>query len=162
MNYSWTLVGQRKAVPYENPRGRRMNVLAALVQDGPNPSLTWDMQPRTLRSSDLLLFLPGIPRQPDTPLVVVLDNAGMHRSKAVKAALPGLWRQGIYLYYLPPYSPKLNAVERVFGAIKHYDLPERRYTTDAALEEALEAAFTRYEARLIAKPAPQPGLSRCW
>jgi len=56
--------------------------------DGPQPSLTWDMQPRTLRASDLLAFLPGIPRQPDTPLVVVLDNAGMNRSKMVKAALP--------------------------------------------------------------------------
>lgn len=158
MNCSWTLVGRRKTVPYENPQGRRMNVLAALVTDGPHASLTWDMQPRTLRASDLLLFLPGIPRQPDTPLVVVLDNAGMHRSKAVKAALPALWKHGIYLYFLPPYSPKLNAIERVFGAIKHYDLPERRYTTDTALEEALDAAFTHYETRLLARTAPQPGL----
>jgi putative transposase len=159
VNYSWTLHGQRKAVPYENPCGRRMNVLAALVCDGSHPSLTWDMQTRTLRAADLLAFLPGIPRQPTTPLVVVLDNAGMHRSKAVKAALPALWRQGIYLYYLPPYSPTLNAIERVFGVIKHYDLPERRYPTDAALEEALDAAFARYETRLLAKTTPQPGLA---
>lgn len=159
MTYSWTLLGQRKVVPYENPGGRRVNVLAALVKDGPQPSLTWDMQPRTLRASDLLAFLPGIPRQPKTPLVVVLDNAGMHRSTAVKAALPALWRQGIYLYHLPPYSPKLNAIERVFGAIKHDDLPERRSTTDAALEEALDAAVARYETRSLAKSAPQPGLA---
>jgi len=136
-----------------------MNVLAALVRDGPHPSLTWDMQPRTLRASDLRAFLPGIPRQPETPLVVVLDNAGMHRSKDIKAALPDLWKHGIYLYYLPPYSPKLNAIERVFGVIKHYDLPERRYATDTALEEALDAAFTRYETHLLAKTTPQPGLA---
>ena len=34
--------------------------------------------------------------------MVVLDNAGIHTSKVVKAARPGLAKLGIYLYYLPP------------------------------------------------------------
>ncbi len=159
MSYSWTLRGQRRRVPYENPRRRRVNVLAALVVDGPTPSLTWDQAPRTLTTADLLAFLDGIPRPAGQPLVVVLDNGSIHVSRLVKAALPALWAKRIYLYYLPPYSPELNAIERVFGAIKHHGLPERTYTTLTALETAIDAAFSRYEDQLLAKTTPQSGLA---
>jgi len=160
VSYSWTRCGERKHLPYENPQGRRLNVLAALVRDDPSPSLTWDTAPRSLTSADLLAFLPGIPRRTDRPLVVVLDNASLHRSGTVRAALPTLWAQRIYLYFLPPYSPELNLIEPVFRVVKHNDLPERSYTTDPALEDAVDAAFTRYEDRhyAAAKARIQPGL----
>ncbi len=156
MTYSWTRRGQRKRIPYENPQGRRLNVLAALVKQEPSPSLTWDAAPRTLRSSDLLTFLPTIPRRTDVPLVVVLDNASLHRSAVVQAALPALWAQRIYLYFLPPYSPELKAIEPVFRVIKHQEMPERTYTTDAAVDDAFAAYETRhYDA---AKAHIHPGL----
>lgn len=41
-------------------------------------------------------------------LVVVSDNASFHRSWKMQEALPVRWVQGIYLYYLQPYSPDLN------------------------------------------------------
>jgi hypothetical protein len=157
VSYSWTLRGQRKRVPYENPQGRRVNALAALVVDGPQPSLTWDQAPRTLTSADLLAFLAGIPCPPNRPLVVVLDNGSLHRSAVVRAALPALWAQRIYLYYLPPYSPELNAIERVFRSIKYDELPERSYCTLPALELAVDEAFGHYEDRLLAKTTPQSG-----
>lgn len=160
MTYSWTKHGQRNRIPYENPQGRRRNVLAALVKQDPSPSLTWDSAPRTLRSADLLAFLPGIPRRTDIPLVVVLDNGSLHRSAVVKAALPTLWAQRIYLYFLPPYSPELNEIEPVFRVIKHQEMPARTYTTDAALADAIDTAFTAYETRHYnaAKVRMQPGL----
>ena len=157
MSYSWTLRGQRKRVPYENPQGRRVNALAALVRDGPTPALTWDQAPRTLTSADLLAFLPAIPRPADQPLVVVLDNGSLHVSKVVKAARPALWAQRIYLYYLPPYSPELNAIERVFRSIKYDELPERTYPSLPALEAAVDDAFTHYDDRLLAKTTLQSG-----
>jgi hypothetical protein len=144
VSYSWTLRGQRKRVPYENPQGRRVHALAALVVDGPTPSLTWDQAPRTLTAADLLAFLPAIPRPADQRLVVVLDNGSLHVSKVVKAALPALWAKRIYLYSLPPDSPELNAIERVFRSITYTDLPERTYTSLPALAAAVADAFTHY------------------
>jgi DDE superfamily endonuclease len=160
VTYSWTRRGERKRIPYENPQGRRRNVLAALVKVGPSPSLTWDSAPRSLRSSDLLAFLPAIPRRTDVPLVIVLDNASLHRSAVVAAALPALWAQRIYLYFLPPYSPELNDIEPVFRVIKHQEMPERTYTSDTALEAAVDQAFTAYETRHydLAKARIHPGL----
>lgn len=156
MSYSWTLPGQRKRVPYENPQGRRINVLAALVADGPQPSLTWGQEQHgALVAEQLLDFLHHLPRLPDKPLVVVLDNGSMHVNWVVKEARLALRRQRIYLYYLPPYSPKLNRIEATFGVIKRQELPRRSYATLAALEQAIDDAFTAMETKLLAKTTPQ-------
>ena len=156
MTASWTPRGSRKRVAYENPQGRRVNVLAALVAEGRQQSLTWGRERGSLVAVQFVAFLSEIPRQAERPLVIVLDNGSIHVSHVVKAARTELQRRGIYLYFLPPYSPELNRIEPVFKAIKHYDLPERRYTSWTALEDAIDAAFTRYDQRL-GKSVDQPG-----
>lgn len=150
VTYSWTAAGTRKALPYENPCGRRVNAIGLLIQDGAAPGLFWDAAPRSLTSQDLLVVLQAIPR-PQGRLVVVLDNGSIHGSRVIQDALPELKAQGIELYYLPPYSPELNAIEAVFGGIKAHGLPERRYPTVPALLEAVNTAFAQAEARLLAR-----------
>jgi putative transposase len=148
VNYSWTPAGMRKAQPYENPCGRRVNAIGILIAGGPGPMLIWDKVPRSLKSEDLLLVLQDVPKCKGR-LVVVLDNGSMHVSHVIKEALPELKQQGIAFYYLPPYSPELNAIERIFGGIKHHDMPERSYATVDALMDAVDQAFTAAEARLV-------------
>jgi putative transposase len=148
------LPGQRKAVPYENPCGRRINAVGILIPEGPESCLIWDHVPRSIRSEDILAMLEGIPRR-GVPIVVVLDNAQTHRSKVIQAAQVELAAQQIEFYYLPPYSPELNAIEAVFGGIKHHDLPERRYAELDHLGQAINQAFTHAEARLLARHPQQ-------
>lgn len=155
---SWAAAGTRKRMPYENPCGRRVNALGILIPEGPEPMLLWDSAPRSLTSHDLLALLPEVPRRTER-LVVVLDNGSIHTSRVLKDALPTLQQQGIDLYYLPPYSPELNAIEAVFGGIKRHGLPERRYTSIPALLEAIDTAFAEAEARLLAKHHSQHQLS---
>jgi hypothetical protein len=137
-------------VPYENPCGRRINAVGLLLPYGPDPSLIWDQVPRSIRSEDILAMLEGIPRR-GVPIVVVLDNASTHRSQVIQAAQAELAAQGLEFYYLPPYSPELNAIEAVFGGIKHHDLPARRYADLDQLYDAINHAFTQAEARLLAR-----------
>jgi transposase len=47
--------------------------------------------------------------------VVVLDNLGSHKGKAVRQALR---QAGVHLLFLPPYSPDLNPIEQVFSKLK--------------------------------------------
>jgi hypothetical protein len=110
---SWCLPGQRKRVPYEYPQGRRVNALATYEPYAPAPDLEARAFERTLTSDDLLAALEGLPPA-EVPWVVVLDNASLHVSKAVKTKRRELARRGVYLYYLPPYSPELNAIEALF------------------------------------------------
>ena len=157
MSYSWTKPGSRKRIPYENPRSRRVNVLAAYSPDGPQPALTWGLQRGSLVSGQLVDFVQRIPRLPDKPLVVVLDNGSLHVSWVVKEALAKLREQRIYLYYLPPYSPELNEIEPIFGGIKAHDLPARSYADWESLEAAITAGFTQAEERLHQRCDSQPG-----
>ena len=73
--------------------------------------------------------------------------------------MPDLWTRGIYLYYLPPYSPELNDIEPLFQEVKHHDLPERTYKTVPALMSAVHDAFTRAETRILAKCELKPRLA---
>ena len=51
--------------------------------------------------------------------VVVLDNARVHKSKRVQERR-GFWQErGLFLFYLPPYSPQLNIAEILWRKLKH-------------------------------------------
>lgn len=49
--------------------------------------------------------------------VVVMDNLGSHKGKAVRAAIRAA---GARLFFLPKYSPDLNPIEQLFAKIKHH------------------------------------------
>ena len=149
--YSWCLPGQRKRVRYEYPQGRRVNVLASYAPYGEQPWLDAQAFERTLTSEDLLAYLRGRLPAADVPRVVVLDNASMHVSKAFKAQRAALAREGIYLYYLPPYSPELNEIEAVFKQVKHHEIPNRSHKTKAGLRESVEQGFDSYRKKLRPK-----------
>ncbi len=44
-----------------------------------------------------------------------LRSGGRELGRTMKDALPALQKQGTAFYYLPPYSPELNAIEPIFG-----------------------------------------------
>ncbi len=48
--------------------------------------------------------------------IVIMDNLGSHKSKAVRNAIRGA---GAKLFFLPKYSPDLNPIEQVFSKLKH-------------------------------------------
>jgi transposase len=51
----------------------------------------------------------------ETGDIVVIDNLGSHKAKAVRRALRAV---GAKLFFLPPYSPDLNPIEKVFAKLK--------------------------------------------
>ena len=60
--------------------------------------------------------------------VVIMDNLGSHKSKAVREAIRAV---GARLLFLPPYSPDLNPIEQVFAKLKHLlRLSKTRNTED--------------------------------
>jgi transposase len=48
--------------------------------------------------------------------IVVMDNLGSHKGKAVRAMIQ---QAGARLWFLPAYSPDLNPIEQVFAKLKH-------------------------------------------
>jgi putative transposase len=143
ISYSWSLPGQRKRVRYEASQRRRVNAMAAYRPYGRTPRLDVFTAERTWDSYDLLGFVKALPWS-SRPRVVVLDNASFHTSAVIRRARAVLCRLGIYLYYLPAYSPELNLIEPVFRQVKHQELPQRSFTTRRELRTAVETGFSHY------------------
>lgn len=157
---TWARVGLRPLVPHEAPQGQRVHLLGALLP-GPQPRLVAQSRTQPIDQTTFLHFvwreLAGLPAPPAAlppgwrrarPLVIVLDNAATHRSKAVQAVLPALADAGVTCYYLPPYSPHLNRIEPVWRALKQTRMQQRSYPSIAALQEAVDQAVVDYNQRL--------------
>ena len=71
----------------------------------------------------------------DEHAVVVLDNAGWHVAKSLK--IP----PNLTLLFLPPYSPELNPVERLWQWLKSHQLSNRVFKDYADLLHATDAAW---------------------
>jgi transposase len=70
--------------------------------------------------------------------LVVMDNLGSHKAKAVRHALR---RAGARLIFLPKYSPDLNPIEQFFAKLKHHlrrDQPRSRDAVCQAIADALD------------------------
>lgn len=48
----------------------------------------------------------------------MLDNAQVHTARKVKQLLEIWQSRGLYIFYLPPYSPHLNIIERFWKEFK--------------------------------------------
>jgi transposase len=69
------------------------------------------------------------------PVTLVLDNARYQRNAVVEAVAKEL---GIKLLFLPPYSPNLNRIERLWKFIKRRALYGRYHPTFAEFQAAIK------------------------
>ena len=56
----------------------------------------------------------------EVPRIVLIDNAGIHKGAPVEKKRRQWAKHGLYLYYLPPYSPELNRIEILWKHAKHF------------------------------------------
>ena len=65
--------------------------------------------------------------------VVILDNASVHRNRKIKE-LRKIWEdRGLYLFYLPTYSPELNLAETLWRILKGKLIRTADYNTKDSL-----------------------------
>ena len=80
--------------------------------------------------------------------IVLADNLGSHKSKAVRQAIRAA---GASFLFLPKYSPDLNPIEQFFAKLKHWLRKVARRSIDAVssaigriLEEVTPAECSNY------------------
>lgn len=73
----------------------------------------------------------------ESKLLLIMDQAGWHRSKDLK--IPS----NIKIIFLPPYSPELNPVEKLWFWLKKEVTHNRVYMTINDLMNALEKEFQK-------------------
>lgn len=90
----------------------------------------------------------------DTHVVLVLDQAGWHVAKDLKVP------PNLTLLHLPPYSPQLNGVERVWAFQKSHHLSNRVFIDYDDLFDAVEQRWNQLPPDRLASLTATPWLTQ--
>jgi len=83
-------------------------------------------------------------------IVLILDNGSIHKSKRVKSFVSG--HKWVELFFLPPYSPEYNPIERFWHWLKHKVYGSKSFTKMSALISQIRKLVWHYhEGNLISK-----------
>ena len=98
------------------------------AKDGSNFSLIMP----SVNTEGMNVFLAELSQEcPSDRIALIMDGAGWHKSADLKVP------KNIKIFFLPPYSPELNPVERLWLYIKKHILSNKIYKTIDDLETAL-------------------------
>lgn len=70
---------------------------------------------------------------------IILDGAGYHRTEQVKT---WAWLLNIELHYLPPYSPNLNPIERLWKVMNEQVRDNRYFPSPKVFREEIHRFFS--------------------
>ena len=139
--YGWQFADEDVFIPAETRSG--INCFAFLSRDN---DCRFAVQRTPLDSRFIIEQLEEVSLKLRKTTVVVLDNASIHRAKAIKARRDDWQRRGLFLFYLPRYSPHLNIVETLWRKLKYEWLAPTDYETNERLfytvRQALAAVGT--------------------
>ena len=146
--YGWQFQGEDVHVPSQ--KIARLNIFGMTTRDNRYEGFTSRASITAEKLADFLDRMSLRPRQRDT--VIVLDNASIHRSKLIKGLRPVWENRGLFLFYLPPYSPHLNIAETLWRVLKgkwirpqDYESTDSLfYATDRALASVGTSLFVNY------------------
>lgn len=134
--YGWIKRGKDQPLKTNTGR-RRLHINGAIDIKSLEAEAHMDERLDGISTIDLLKAIEK--KHPDIPQIpVICDNASYYRSKEVKAYLE---TSRIKLIFLPPYSPNLNLIERLWRFMKRDKLHNTHYPTFAEFKAAIEEFF---------------------
>ena len=92
---------------------QKLSTIGAITSRG---QFLQQTQAGAVQTIDVLAFLNHLLKHVAGKIVLVLGNAAIHRAKAVSAFVET--QERLSLLYLPPYSPELNPIEKVWAYVK--------------------------------------------
>jgi transposase len=121
LTYGWILKGKRKEIATTG-RQYRLNIIGGISLNGHR--FIYE-QANKVDAPAIASFLAKLRRlNPGKYVIhVIWDNSGYHRDKEIQKFANDL---AIKLHYLPPYSPNLNPIERLWG-ILHEEVSYNKY-----------------------------------
>jgi hypothetical protein len=111
--------GQQRRIPATRPGAKQKRHIFGgynWLED----TITWTTA-KTKNSATFISFLEEllVKRYPSKRLVLVMDNAAYHKSASALAAL-SLFDHRVMIFWLPPYCPELNPIERFWRYLKDH------------------------------------------
>lgn len=111
--YGWQFEDEQVAV--EVTKGRSINCFGLLSRSN---DFIYKTQEKNIDADFIIQTLDAFSLSLSKLTVVVLDNARVHTARKVKQLFQIWQHRGLYIFYLPPYSPHLNIIERLWKEVK--------------------------------------------
>ncbi|EGR2491074.1 IS630 family transposase, partial [Vibrio cholerae] len=117
LSYGWIRKGQDKLIETTGSR-TRLNLIGALSLENIGATVTETYE--TINSESIVRFFWKLKKEHyplEQKVHLILDGAAYHRTELVKDTAKVL---NIELHYLPPYSPNLNPIERLWKVMNEH------------------------------------------
>lgn len=111
--YGWQFPGEEVAVYVE--KGYKTNIFGMINRSN---VCHWKMSEQNINSEFVVSFLEDLSFKIHKKTVVALDNASVHRSRLIKQNRARWEQRGLFIFFLPPYSPHLNIAETLWRKLK--------------------------------------------
>jgi len=139
--YGWIRKGERKEIPTNTGR-QRLNLCGAIDIISRKVLIRQDERLNAAATIDFLRLIDDA--YPDAKRVhVFCDNAKYYRNKHVQEYLES---SKIKMHFLPPYSPNLNPIERLWKFMNERVLYNKYYEKFADFKEAVFGFFEQLRA----------------
>jgi transposase len=133
---TWGIIGQTPNVSVTGKRGS-YNVLSAVNNEGKS---RFSVKEGTINSDVFIGFLKQLLRGRNKPIILIIDNSPIHKSKKVRDFVRS-HRKQIRIYFLPKYSPELNPTEQFWNEVKNNRIGRKSIKNKLDLKEKIYSAL---------------------
>lgn len=144
--YGWQFADEEVAMP--SAQGGGLNCFALLTR---NNRCLIETSQETINSQFIFEQLETLSVKLPKLTVVVLDNARIHTSRIIKERIKVWQSRGLFIFYLPRYSPHLNIVETLWRKLKYEWLAPSDYQSKEHLFYQVILALTAIGTGLFIK-----------
>lgn len=131
--YGWQGKAERVSIAVLPTSHQRLNCFGCISRTNQFWSATTT---KAIDGAFVIEQLEAFSRTLSKPTFLVLDNAPVHKTETILRCLEHWQQRGLYLFYLPPYSPHLNIAETLWRMLKGKWLQVKDYLSAQSLFEA--------------------------
>lgn len=137
--YGWQFSDEAVSMP--TARGKGVNCFGLFTRDNQSVVATSE---NSITADFVVEQLERLSFSIEKTTVVVLDNARIHTGKQMKERINYWQQRGLFIFYLPTYSPHLNIAEIVWRKLKYEWLAPEDYEDRQRLRYAVSQALNEF------------------
>jgi len=132
--YAWQKSGRENTIQIPSSRSSRINVLGFM--DKKNNLMPFVFN-SSINSDIAIACFDQFSKSISSTTVVIIDNAPIHTSNNFISNIEKWQSKGLYLYFLPPYSPEFNKIEILWRKMKYEWINFSAYNGIQELRESI-------------------------
>ena len=147
--YGWQFRDEKVGILSE--KGYGVNILGFISRDN---RCHFTSTEENINASFVLSYLDNLSLNITKQTFIVLDNASIHKAKLLKERWLIWQERGLFIFFLPPYSPQLNIAETMWRKLKTEWLQASDYGEKDKLFYAVDRCMNNVGTNLTIKFSP--------